>query len=293
MDIFRFSPEITEKLSEISDIISTIPTEQIINTEITEITEKLSVISDLVSTITSTQLINTEITEKLSETNDIETTMSNNSILEDVMNDKYIDLDLSNEEIKDIYEEIKNYIKENYDGKEIIINTNNVKIQISNLDEQKNSKNLSNIDLGECGEELKSKYCKTENDSIIVLKFDIKKENENSTYVGFELYDSYLKSKIDLSECSQDFFFLDIPIELEPDIEVLYDLLSKSGYNLFDENIQQKKEQTFYYMIGEWIYINQLLIFHYVKMVVIFNHMKRIQKKLNVNAQHNPSLLMN
>jgi hypothetical protein len=138
------------------------------------------------------------------------------------MNDKYIDLDLSNEEIKDIYEEIKNYIKENYDGKEIIINTNNVKIQISNLDEQKNSKNLSNIDLGECGEELKSKYCKKEDDSIIVLKFDIKKENENSTYVGFELYDPYLKSKIDLSECSQDFFFLDIPIELEPDIEVLY-----------------------------------------------------------------------
>ena len=181
--------EITEKLSEISDMVSTVPTTQIINTEIPEITEKLSEIRDVVSTITITQLINTEITEKFSETHDIESTIyktqlinteltyinestyidvetstshiseaRNNSIFEDVMNNEYIDLDLSYEEIKDIYEEIKNYIKENYDGKEIIINTNNVKIQISNLDELKNSKNLSNIDLGECGEELKSKY---------------------------------------------------------------------------------------------------------------------------------------
>ena len=259
--------EITEKLSEISDMVSTVPTTQIINTEIPEITEKLSEIRDVVSTITITQLINTEITEKFSETHDIESTIyktqlinteltyinestyidvetstshiseaRNNSIFEDVMNNEYIDLDLSYEEIKDIYEEIKNYIKENYDGKEIIINTNNVKIQISNLDELKNSKNLSNIDLGECGEELKSKYCKTENDSLVVIKFDIKKENENSTYVGFELYEPYLKTKINLSECSQDFFFMDIPIELKPDIELLYDLLSKAGYDLFNEN---------------------------------------------------------
>ena len=29
---------------------------------------------------------------------------------------------------------------------------------------------------------------------------------------------------------------MDIPIELEPDIELLYDLLSKAGYDLFNEN---------------------------------------------------------
>ena len=50
------------------------------------------------------------------------------------------------------------YIIEKYNGDNIIINTGNVKIQISNIDVQKYSEELSNIDLGECGEILKKKY---------------------------------------------------------------------------------------------------------------------------------------
>ena len=185
--------------------------------------------------------VNSEISNEFIDSTEISTTeVSQNkykySMLEDMMNNKYIYIDLSNEEIKIIYEEIKNYMREKYDGKEIILNSNNVKIQISSLDSQKNSKNFSNIDLLECGEKLKSKYCKNENDSLIMLKFDIKKENEKSTYVEFEIYDHYIKTKLDLNECLDDFIFIDIPISFDSNIELLYDLLAKSGYNLFNEN---------------------------------------------------------
>lgn len=75
------------------------------------------------------------------------------------MKDKYKNASLSNEEIEEIYKHIKDYITKNYDGNNTIINTSNVKIQISKIDDQKDSE-LSNIDLGECEEILKKNIAK-------------------------------------------------------------------------------------------------------------------------------------
>ena len=189
--------------------------------------------SDIIN-INELSYISNHYIEDAGATNEI--TQSKNGInLEDLLNGKYKDINLSNEEIKYTYGELQSYLKETFNGENTIINTNNVKIQISKVDEQKNYQDLSNIDLGECEEKLKLKYCKSEEDSLIILKFDIVPENEKSTFVVYEIYDPYTLSKIDLNECEESNVVMNIPIELDSEIEEIYDLLSKSGYNLFND----------------------------------------------------------
>ena len=159
-----------------------------------------------------------------------------NEELLDFFNGKYNDTILSNEEIKKPYVQIKDFLLNNYDGNNTIIKTGNVKIQISNVDAQKYTKELSNIDLGECGEILNQKYCKSKNDSLVIMKFDITPENEKSTYVQYEVYDPNSKTFLNLNECIGSNIKINIPIDLDSDLELLYDLLSNSGYNLFDSN---------------------------------------------------------
>ena len=156
--------------------------------------------------------------------------------IDDLLNGKYKDKNFSNEELKKLYEEFKDYIFKEYNGNNTIIKTGNVDIQISNIDAQKYVKDLSNIELGKCGELLKNKYCKNENNSLIMLKLDIRPENEKSTYVLYEIYDPDSKTFLKLEECIDDNIIIDIPLELENDIELLYYLLSKSGYNLFNSS---------------------------------------------------------
>ena len=191
-------------------------------------TEKLSYINNISSDNILTNKYKLLITDILTNNNGIS--------IEELMNDKFKDINLSNEQLKKLYEDIKEYIIKEYNGDNIIINTNNVKIQISNIDAQKYSNELSNIDLGKCGEILKEKYCKKENDSLIMLKFDIKPENETSTYVQYEIYEPLSKVFLKLEECSKNKISIDVPIELNPEIEGLYNWMIEFGYNLFDPN---------------------------------------------------------
>ena len=69
-----------------------------------------------------------------------------------------------------------------------------------------------------------------------MLKFDLTPENETSTYVQYKIYDQITKMFIDLKECSGTSVTVNVPIELDSEIESLYNILSKSGYNLFDAN---------------------------------------------------------
>ena len=154
--------------------------------------------------------------------------------LEDLLNGKYKDYILTNEDIRQIYEMLCKYLKEKYAGENIIIETSNVKIELSSLDAQTISKELSYIDLGECGKKLKEKYCKLDNDSLILLKFDIKLREEKSTYVKFDIYEPNYKSKINLNECGNLNIFIYSPMEFDSEIESKYSMLSNEGYNLFD-----------------------------------------------------------
>ena len=151
--------------------------------------------------------------------------------LDDLFNNKFKDVVLSNKQIEELYKDIKDYILSKYDGKDIKINTKNVKVEISKLDSQKNTE-FSNIDLNNCEKILKDKY----GDLLTMLKFDIIIENEKSTYVQYEIYDQTSKKYIELKDCSEINAIINVPIDLESNIEHLYNMLSKSGYNLFDAN---------------------------------------------------------
>ena len=248
---------------------------------------------------------------------------SNKISLEDLFGDKYNEVDLSNEQIKEVYEDIKDYIYNDYNGENKIIHTGNVDIQISKLDTQLESE-LSNVDLGKCAEIIKGKcaeiikekYCKSDNDTLVMLKFDITPENEKSTYVQYEVYEQASKQFLELKECTGTNVIINSPIELDSYIESLYNMLSKTGYNLFDANdsfyndicaaykdiiylmqmilfimiyvlpIQLKMELIFYYMIEEWIYIKQLLIFLCAKKDAHFYLIIQKLKRLNVIAQY-------
>ena len=229
--IEKFTNGITEKIKE--------EKAEIITDEYTkEITYKI--LDKLTNKDNTNYIINNIDTEKLINdlSNIIKTNgISNNTIIsfEELMNDKYKNVTLSNEEIEEIYKHFKDYIKEKYDGNNTIINTSNVKIQISKIDDQKGSE-LSNIDLGKCEEILKNKYCKTKNDSLIMLKFDIKPQNETSTFVHYEVYSTKDKLYLELKECSGNKVIINVPIELSSEMEEIYEFLSQSGYNIFDSN---------------------------------------------------------
>ena len=150
------------------------------------------------------------------------------------LNGEYEDINLSDEDIKLLYNDVKDYLINDYDGNDIIIYSNNVKVQISSINSDTYSMKLSDIDLGECGKILKEKYCKSQDKSLNIVKFDITPKNEKSTYVQYEIYNSETKLFLELKECSGNNIIINVPIDLDSNIEELYELLSQYGYNLFD-----------------------------------------------------------
>ena len=224
-----------------SDIKETTSMELIKTQEYIDIND--SIISDLETTKnqniyetdnSETSYLNSFGSEEAQRLTDI-TKNSHELSLEDLFGDKYNEINLSNEQIKELYEDIKEYIYNNYNGEDIIIHTGNLNVQISTLDSQLDSE-LSNVDLGKCSEIIKEKYCKSDNDTLIMLKFDITPENEKSTYVQYEVYEQTSKLFLELKECTGTNVIINTPVELESYIESLYNMLNKSGYNLFDAN---------------------------------------------------------
>jgi hypothetical protein len=77
---------------------------------------------------------------------------------ENIIKSKYCDFSITDEQLQDIYVEIKNtYINKDYNGDNTIFYLNNAIFQISTNEDQKNSENIniSSIDLGPCEERLK------------------------------------------------------------------------------------------------------------------------------------------
>ena len=148
--------------------------------------------------------------------------IGNNCINESLSFGKYIE----------IYQKLKNNLtnwKEN-----IIIQTKNVTYQMSSYNEQKffESRFISNVDIGTCEDFFKKKY--DINEELIIIKSDIKNEDNTKTYVQFELYNPYILEQLDLNECKEDYVIINAPVYLNNDVEILYDSLNKSGYNLFN-----------------------------------------------------------
>jgi hypothetical protein len=146
---------------------------------------------------------------------------------------------ITDEQIDEIYEELKNLLNNNFTNENIILSSKNVVFQLSTLDEQnkQTSENIliSNVELGECEKIIRKEKHFKEEDHLTIIKIDIKNEDLKATYVQYEIYDPN-KTKVDLNICKNTSIYINTPIYLSQEIESLYESLSESGYNLFNSN---------------------------------------------------------
>ena len=115
-------------------------------------------------------------------------------------------------------------------GDDIIIQENDVTLTISKTDNQLNQinskTNTTNIDLGKCESKLKEHYNISENDSLYILKMDIKQAEYKIPKIQYEVYyplnnDSKL-CLLNLSICEDIDIDIYLPLELKENIN-LYD----------------------------------------------------------------------
>ena len=159
---------------------------------------------------------------------------SNEQILNNTCNEIITD-----EQIRIIYEELKNILNNNYTNESIILFTKNVAFQLDTLEEQ-NKQTLenifiSNVDIGECQQLIRKQENLKKEDVLIILKADIKNADNKAIYVQYEIYTPN-KTKVDLKVCQNTSIFINTPINLSQEFESLYNSLNESGYNLFNSN---------------------------------------------------------
>ena len=146
---------------------------------------------------------------------------------------------LSYNKIEEILNNIKIYtIKCNNTNETIIIQSQNAIFEFSTVEFQKyyDNLNFSSIDLGQCENVLREKYSIPNEYPLLVIKLDIKENETKSTYVQYEVYDSFKLRKLDFHYC-KDLnlkIIINVPAQLDSTSIYLYENLKKWGYNLFD-----------------------------------------------------------
>ena len=153
---------------------------------------------------------------------------------EDILAKKY-NGKMTNEQIGEIYNKLKNKISPNANE---IIETENVIFQISTLEVQKNNNNpnISSIDLKDCERLLKQQEGLKDNEELIVLKTDIKSEDLSKTYVQYEIYNPKTLKSVQMDICKNISISVSVPIFLDENTKAMYASMSQSGYNLFNLN---------------------------------------------------------
>ena len=166
---------------------------------------------------------------------DIEKICTNEEIIKSLCKN----ISITNKQIEEIYNIIIDEIlKSNESVKNTIIETKNAIIQSSKLDDQKNQENsnISNVDLGECEILLKKEYGISNDESLIIIKTDIKINDSISTYVYYRIFNPINLEPLDLKYCLNYTINVKVPINLDVETENLFNSLSESGYNLFDSS---------------------------------------------------------
>ena len=115
---------------------------------------------------------------------------------------------------------------------DVIIDGNNVVFEVTTTATSNNYYNISSIDFGECESILKKHY---NIDYLIVFKLDTKLNNSYSTVVQYEVY-SPDKKILNLSLCNRSQIELLVPVYIDEETNNQFDLISKEGYDMFNEN---------------------------------------------------------
>ena len=147
---------------------------------------------------------------------------------------------VKDEQFQNLSNQFKNqYLnKDTYDRETKKIKTENVVLEITDIDKQdENDPSISYLDLGKCEEIIKKHYNIPEKESLIIYKADIKSEDLSTTYVQYEIYHPETLEQLEyLTICSNEKATISIPVNLNNDTKALYNSLNNSGYNLFDTN---------------------------------------------------------
>ena len=195
--------------------------------------------STFISNIITNTITNGPETTKISNTI-IETEKNNKTCTnEQILNNNCNDGLMKNEQLGEVFNGLKNEIfKDDYNGENKVVQTENVVIQISTLEDQKNNSNpnISTIDLGECENILRNKHNISKDKSLLIVKTDIKSEDLSSTYVQYEVYHPVTKALLNLEICNKVKISIHVPVNLNDETSKLYDNLKESGYNLFDSS---------------------------------------------------------
>ena len=205
--------EITDYITDfnkyyISNSISIIDSEYI--SDFIENSNKYSTIETVASLFTD--LINKNKIEKVKDDVNIE-----NDIIKFFENFKTIQI---NESINSILSNI-------IEGKQgdLLIKENNTYYQITSTYNQKNKTydNISSILFEKCENILKKYYNISENQTLLILKFDYFMENTLIPIIDYEVFNPNTKEKLNLSICNDSYINLNIPVEIDEDNIFKYD----------------------------------------------------------------------
>jgi len=131
------------------------------------------------------------------------------AIIKDIMI-KNITQELLNGTLNSIIEQVVEGEKE-----DLIIEDNEFIYQITSTENQNNNENndISTIILGECENKLRKHYNISEDQPLIISKFDFYKEGLLIPIIGYEVYDSKINIKLDLKVCDGVKIKLIIPVK--------------------------------------------------------------------------------
>ena len=206
------------------------------NSPETILTETTNIKTNSIKEINTTEFENV-MSEKGKMTQKIEESKKNCSI-DQILNNECGGGTVKNDQTGKLYEQFKEKILTDFNGETKLIQTENVVMEISTIDNQKDSlnPNVSTIDLGECENILRTEYHIPKNESLIVVKIDIKNEDLTATYVQYEILHPKNKTKLNLNLCDKVKITVNTPVKLSTETVSLYNSLSESGYNLFDSD---------------------------------------------------------
>ena len=139
---------------------------------------------------------------------------SNQSTLSNEYKDNIIN-DIVNNIINGTLNPLLDNIKEN--NEDFYIKQDDIIFQITTTDNQNNNEynNISNIQLGECEDELKRIYNISQNESLIILKIDYFMPGLLIPVIGYEVFHPENKSKLDLNYCKNFLINYNIPVSID------------------------------------------------------------------------------
>ena len=121
-----------------------------------------------------------------------------------------------------------------------IINGKNITFHLTSPEKQKEYidndlyNNISSIDLNKCENILKQHY--KINNSLIIMKIDIKRNDTFSTQVEYEIFNPHNGEPLNLSICENETINVYVPIDMESSTFDLLKQIKEQGYDILDPN---------------------------------------------------------